>query len=86
VAGTSARGNNFLIGFRALGLGIFLVVFESRAQSEVLYDEFSTGAMALRYHLRNNSWADFSAAGQDWEFRTTPPGSKESDRRLEAAT
>ncbi|MEI8027558.1 MAG: hypothetical protein WCI18_14520 [Pseudomonadota bacterium] len=59
-------------------------LISARADGEVLYDEFSTGAMALRYRLRNNSWADFVGAGIDGEIQTTPPGSKESDRRLES--
>ena len=67
-----------------LGLFIMFFLISSRADCDVLYDEFSTGAMALRYRLRNNSWADFVGAGVDGEIQTTPPGSKESDRRLES--
>jgi hypothetical protein len=67
-------------------IGIILALHGNFGFSEVFYDDFSFGKMALDYHNRNRVWGETAVAGVDGTIVTNPPGTKEYNRKLESLT
>ncbi len=65
-------------------IGMILTLKATFGSSEVFYDDFSFGKMALHYHNRNQVWAESQVAGVEGTVDTNPPGTREFTRKIES--